>query len=44
MPTVKWIAGSLILWAYFSARGPGHFVLDRYMVLGILSNTNRYKT
>ncbi len=26
MPTVKYTAGSLMLWAYFSARDPGHLV------------------
>ncbi len=26
MPTVKYTAGSLMLWACFSARGPGHLV------------------
>jgi len=26
MPTVKYTAGSLMLWAYFSAGHPGHFV------------------
>ena len=26
MPTVKYTAGSLMLWAYFSAGGPGHLV------------------
>ncbi len=26
MPTVKYTAQSLMLWAYFSAGGPGHLV------------------
>ncbi len=26
MPTVKYTAGSLMLWACFSAGGPGHLV------------------
>uniref|UniRef100_A0A8C1SDS8 Uncharacterized protein n=1 Tax=Cyprinus carpio TaxID=7962 RepID=A0A8C1SDS8_CYPCA len=27
MPTVKYTAGSLMLWAYFSAGGPGHLIM-----------------